>query len=248
MLSSEYRAMYELEDRLWWYEGMRAVTASILEENLASRPGLKVLDVGCGTGYSLRWLKERIGTEEAFGVDASHEAARLWRESRLDCAAVASIVSLPFGSDQFDLVTCFDVVYQLDEEAAFGALSELHRVLRPGGLLFIREPAYQWLRGSHDEAVGTRHRYRLSEMVGLAESSGFLKRRATYANTILFPVAVPHRLLSRVRGGAASDVRPVPGWMNRAFISALWMESRLLKWISLPFGLSVILLAEKKRD
>ncbi|HWP45225.1 MAG TPA: class I SAM-dependent methyltransferase, partial [Blastocatellia bacterium] len=68
----------------------------------------------------------------------------------------------------------------------------------------------------------------------------------TYANTLLFGAAAPHRLLSRVLGSTASDVRPVPGWMNRAFCGVLRIESRLLKVMSFPFGLSAILLAEKR--
>jgi SAM-dependent methyltransferase len=208
---------------------------------------MTVLDVGCGTGYSLLWLEEKFRTRAAFGVDFSTEAARLWKERDIASAAIASADCLPFGNDYFDLVTCFDVVYQLPEQGVRGAISEMHRVLKPGGLLFIREPAYQWLRGSHDEAVGTHRRFTLSEMVRHVDSVGFLRKRSTYANTLLFGAAVPHRLLSRLRGGTASDVKPVPGWMNRAFFEVLRIEARLLEYVSFPFGLSIIMLAEKKR-
>jgi ubiquinone/menaquinone biosynthesis C-methylase UbiE len=238
--------MFELEDRLWWYEGMRAVTQTLLRKSLATPTGLTVLDVGCGTGYSLLWLEERFKTRAAFGVDSSKEAARLWKERDIACAAIASVDCLPFGNDHFDLVTCFDVVYQLPEEGVLRAISEMYRVLKPGGILFIREPAYQWLRGSHDEAVGTHRRFTLSEMVRLVASVGFHRKRTTYANTLLFVAAVPHRLLSRMLGGGASDVKPVPGWMNRAFLEVLRIESRLLEHVSFPFGLSIIMLAEKK--
>jgi ubiquinone/menaquinone biosynthesis C-methylase UbiE len=248
MRSEEYRAMFELEDRLWWYDGMRAVTASLLEKDLAGRTGLSVLDVGCGTGYSIRWIKERFEAETALGVDSSKEAALLWKDRGIDSAAIASVDSLPFGASQFDLVTCFDVVYQLEEEGVRRALSEMHRVLKPGGLLFIREPAYEWLRGSHDLAVGTRHRFTLKEMTGIINSLGFMRKRATYANTLLFWAAVPHRILTRLTGGSASDVKPVSEWMNSAFSRALKIESRLLARMSFPFGLSVILLAEKRHD
>lgn len=237
--------MFELEERLWWYEGMRAVTAQILGRGVADgRPSI-ALDVGCGTGYSILWLRERFGIKEAFGVDASPRAAELWKLRGIDSAAVALAELLPFGSDQFDLVTCFDVIYQLSEEKARAAISEIGRVLRPGGLLFVREPAYEWLRGSHDIAVGTCHRYTLRELCRLIASPGLLIERATYANTLLFGVAAARRLLSRLAGGDESDVRPLPEPINRALLAALKLESRLLSRLNFPFGLSAIALATK---
>jgi ubiquinone/menaquinone biosynthesis C-methylase UbiE len=242
MLDREYRAMFELEERLWWYEGMRAVMAQILRMT-ASRS--IALDVGCGTGYSILWLREQFKIKEAFGVDASRRAAELWKLRGISTAAIALAELLPFSSNQFDLVTCFDVIYQLQLEGARAALSEMKRVLRPGGLLLVREPAYDWLRGSHDIAVGTCRRYTLGELCRLIASQGLSIKRATYANTLLFGLAAAHRLVSRLLGGEKSDVRPLPELINRALLKTLKLESRLLSKINFPFGLSAIALARK---
>lgn len=246
MRDDEYRAMFDLEERLWWYAGMRAITASVLDRELAERGNLRLLDVGCGTGFSLCWLRERYGSEQAFGVDLSPHAAELWRLRDLDTVAIASADSLPFSANEFDLVTCFDVIYQLDADSAAAAVAEAHRVLRPGGWLFIREPAYDWMRGAHDIAVGTRHRYTRSELKRLLVSNGFAISRATYLNTLLFGAAVPHRLLSRIKGEESSDVKPVPQLLNTIFERALKLEARLVRHFTFPFGLSVIALAKKK--
>ncbi|HKY05090.1 MAG TPA: class I SAM-dependent methyltransferase, partial [Blastocatellia bacterium] len=181
----------------------------------------------------------------AIGIDASLHAARFWRLRRIGSVALASAPALPFGSEAFDLVTCFDVIYQFADEDARRALSEMHRVLRPGGLLLIREPAYEWLRGSHDVAVATRRRFTRARLARLLAAEGFVSRRATYANTLLFPFAAGHRLISRLKGGA-SDVKPVPGLMNRMMLAALKIEARLLDHFNFPFGLSVVMLAEKR--
>jgi SAM-dependent methyltransferase len=209
-----------------------------------SSPSL--LDVGCGTGYSLLWLKELLRARAAFGVDASFHATRFWRLRGIDTAAIASAAALPFASGSFDLVTCFDVIYQFGPGEARRAVSEMQRVLRPGGLLLIREPAYEWLRGSHDVAVATRHRFTRARLASLLAGEGFVRRRATYTNTLLFPAAAGHRLVSRLRGSSASDVKPVPGWMNRLMLAALKVEARLLDNFTFPFGLSVVMLAEKR--
>ncbi len=246
MRDDEYRAMYDLEERLWWYAGMRAITASMLDRKLTRHSNPRLLDVGCGTGFSLCWLRERYRSEQAFGVDLSPHAAELWRLRDLDTVSIASATGLPFNANEFDLVTCFDVIYQLDADGARTAIAEAHRVLRPGGWLFIREPAYDWMRGAHDIAVGTRHRYTRRELKRLLASNGFDVSRATYVNTLLFGAAAGHRLLSRIKGEESSDVKPVPQLLNTIFESALKLESRLVRRLSFPFGLSVVALAKKK--
>jgi SAM-dependent methyltransferase len=246
MRDEEYRAMFELEERLWWFQGMRAIAASVLEPSLRRNKSRRLLDIGCGTGYSLVWLRERFELSEVYGVDLSSRAAAFWRRRELDTVALASADKLPFGENEFDLVTCFDVIYQLDDERASAAVSEMHRVLRPGGLLFMREPAYQWMRGGHDVAVGTHRRYTLTGLRRLLRAHGLVVKRITYANTLLFAAAAVHRLLSKLKGSTESDVKPVPGLLNTLLESVLKLEARMLRRMAFPFGLSAISLAEKE--
>lgn len=236
--------MFVLEERLWWYEGMRAVTASLLGPGLGEK-NPRVLDIGCGTGYSVVWFRERFQFREVYGVDLSPHASVFWKTRGLDTVALASADRLPFAAGEFDLVTCFEVIYQLNDERASVAISEINRVLRPGGLLFIREPAYRWMRGAHDVAVGTHRRYTLTDLRRLLIAHGFKIRRATYANTLLFWLAAPHRLLSKWRGSTESDVKAVPLWLNAALGAALKLEARIVSRVALPFGLSAVTLAEK---
>jgi SAM-dependent methyltransferase len=245
MRDDEYRAMFELEQSLWWYQGMREITASLLNENLKKGSGLRILDVGCGTGYSMSWLRRQLQSPEVFGVDLFYQAAELWRLNDIHTAAIASADALPFAAQEFDLLTCFDVIYQLSREDTSRAAAEFFRVLNHGGTLFIREPAYEWMRGSHDKVVATKHRFTRSRLQDLLIAQGFKIRRATYANSLLFPLAMLHRFLSRLKGGEESDVKPVHPFMNRSFAATLKLESRLLARLSFPFGLSVIVVAEK---
>ena len=236
--------MFELEERLWWFRGMRAITASLLDAP-GTRRIQQVLDAGCGTGYSMIWLRERF-TAHVCGVDSSLHAAAFWPKRGLDTAALASVDKLPFSLGEFDLVTCFDVIYQLNDERASAAISEIHRVLAPGGLLFIREPAFQWMRGAHDKAVGTRRRYTRKDLRRLLLAHGFKVKRSTYANTVLFCVAAPYRLLTRLMRSRQSDVKPVPDWINKILGAVLELEARALRRITFPFGMSIVALAVKK--
>jgi SAM-dependent methyltransferase len=244
MRDEEYRAMFDLEERLWWYRGMRSITASLLGQDVLE--SARLLDVGCGTGYSLVWLRGQYNLSRVYGVDLSELAAEFWRARNLDTVAISAVDKLPFVEGEFDLVTCFDVIYQLDDKRASEAVAEMNRVLKPDGLLFIREPAYQWMRGGHDVAVGTHRRYTHGELRRLLQARGFIAKRYTYANTLLFAAALFHRVLSRITGSTESDVKPVATWLNALLESFLKLEARVLKRISFPFGLSLMVVAQKK--
>jgi hypothetical protein len=138
------------------------------------------------------------------------------------------------------------------ERADEQAIREMYRLLRPGGIAFVRVAAYEWMRSGHDEALGTQRRYNLPALISRMEGAGFNTLRATYANTLLFPAAALMRLLlKRVRlADSGSDVKPFPSkleWLNRVLTSALLSEARFLRnpRATLPAGLSAICISEK---
>jgi 2-polyprenyl-3-methyl-5-hydroxy-6-metoxy-1,4-benzoquinol methylase len=96
--------------------------------------GLRVLDVGCGTGYHLADLRRR-GFAVA-GIDGSEamlsEASRRGADARLGAADVEAI---PFRSGAFDYVLCVEVLRYLPQ--ALPCLREIARVLRPGGVCLL---------------------------------------------------------------------------------------------------------------
>jgi ubiquinone/menaquinone biosynthesis C-methylase UbiE len=252
MRADDYADMYALEEGLWWFGGMRAVTAALLDPVCAPGRNRRVLDAGCGTGANLTWLARYAGRHHVVGIDLVSTALGFCRRRAHQHLAQASITDLPFADHVFDLLTSFDVLGQVPGTAAEQALREIHRVLRPGGIAFIRVAAYRWMRSDHDEVLGTHCRYSLGSLRAKIESAGLRVVRATYANSVLLPVAMARRLvLKRVGLGArGSDVRPLPPtlhWLNRAFRGALEVEARVLRHprATLPAGLSAICVAER---
>jgi SAM-dependent methyltransferase len=240
----EYKRLYELEDQLWWFVGMRHITLTLMDRFLPGSKDLLILDAGCGTGGMLPHLT-RFGT--SLGIDASDEALRFARlRERVHCAR-GSVSRLPFPADTFDLVTSFDVVYHRGVSDDEVALAEMARVLRTKGSLFIRVPAYNWMRSAHDEAVHTGRRYTRRELEAKIARVGLSITFATYANTFLFPVAVAHRFLGNLRSDRrkASDVWPVTSLLNSLFLTALKLEATVLRYSRLPFGLSLIAIGQK---
>lgn len=256
MRTEDYQDLFELEEEFWWFVGMRQITGALLDAALPDEVSRTILDAGCGTGSNVRWLQRYAGAGEVVGLDLAADALKLARQRIQGILVQASVTGLPFPDSTFDLVTSFDVIVQLpDEGADQQAVAEMYRVLKPGGIGFVRGAAYQWMRSGHDIALGTHRRYRLSDLRGHLEGAGFRVIRATYANSILLPIAAVHRLLLKPTGLAksGSDVSPLPSalrWINPIFRGLLRCETAWLKLsgLSLPAGLSAVCVVQRPRN
>jgi ubiquinone/menaquinone biosynthesis C-methylase UbiE len=253
MRIEDYELLYRLENTFWWFVGMRKIAAALLDP-FCPRAGFprRVLDVGCGTGANLSWLQRYAGTGTVTGIDSADAAIHFCQTRNHQAVAKASATELPFRDSGFDLVTSFDVLGQLPGAGDREALREIYRVLRPGGLVLIRVAAYEWMRSSHDDTLGTVRRYELKSLTALMTEAGFRPLRSTYANSLLFPAAAIRRLLLKRIGLAAagSDVQPLPPrlqWLNGLLTRLLALEATWLKppHRKLSGGLSVICLAAK---
>ena len=142
-------------------------------------------------------------------------------------------------------MTSFDVLYHRWVADDRAAVAELARVLRPGGVLLVRVPALRALWGAHDEAVHSRHRYTRAEVKRLVHGAGLEVVRASYGNTLLFPLLAARRTLDRVTGRHGSDVAFLPAPLERAFRALLELEARLIRRVSFPVGASVFALARR---
>ena len=107
------------------------------------KPGLRVLDFGCGPGNISVGLAERIAPGEFHGIDMEASQVEL---ARAAAAAgghdnmtfhVGNVNSLPFENDYFDVAHCHAVLMHIPDTQT--ALAEVKRVLKPGGIIASRE-------------------------------------------------------------------------------------------------------------
>ncbi|MFI5267860.1 MAG: class I SAM-dependent methyltransferase [Chloroflexota bacterium] len=246
MEPEQYEVLFRREDRHWWYSGMRRAALALLRGAAPVSSVARVLDAGCGTGGTT--IRMREFGREVFGVDyaaaALAPAASRGLAGRL---AQGSVEHLPFQDGSFYLVTSFEVVYHAGVENDCRAFQEFRRVLRPGGLLLLRLPAHDWLRGQHDRLVHTRHRYSREEVRHKLRDVGFRIEHLSWANTVLFLPAAAKRLLerlSRSTGHDEPDLWQPPAPLNWLLEQCVAMEALALpRHLPLPFGLSVIALA-----
>lgn len=236
--------MYSVEDTHWWYLGMNTIFSEIIRRQIPQRP-YRILDSGCGTGGVVEHLLQQYGN--VVGVDLSLTGLGYCKKRKLKNLVCGSVGQLPLQTASFDLVTSFDVLYEKSIPDVRTAIIEVSRILMPGGYFVLRVPAYDWLRGRHDEVVNTGRRFTRREISRLVVESGLQILHSSYINVILFPLALCKRLCERLlpKSKTVSDFY-VPGKLaNRLLAAILRAEAPVVSRFSLPFGLSIALVAQK---
>jgi SAM-dependent methyltransferase len=148
---------------------------------------------------------------------------------------------LRLPSSSIEAVGIFDVIEHLPNPEI--VLIEIHRILKPGGLLLTSVPAYQWLFSNFDLQIGHYRRYSRKSLTGLLESCEF---RSTKISNLFFIFVLPAFVIRRlpyVVGVGKRNIAKVPTSENSAihflepFLRVLLRaESKL----GIPLGLSII--------
>jgi len=152
------------------------------------RPDAKLLDVGCGTG----WLAEHFS--DYTGIDGSPEAVAAAQSKGRSITQGDVNEPLPFEDASFDGVVLKDLLEHVDDPVA--VVLEVHRVLRPGGLVFASSPdAQRWVWDDYTHRRPfTRKGFRL-----LFADQGFTVQQAGYESVMPGTSIVSRRMPSHRR-------------------------------------------------
>ncbi len=244
MEAAEYQLMDAAEDGMWWYRALHAHAAAALAPLLEAGEG-PVLDAGCGTGGNLASLRRRWPQARLVGLEYDPGAAARARAKSASPVAAGTVNALPFADASFAGAVSLDVLcHAFVEEAAM--LAELHRVIRPGGLLVLNLPAFRWLHSAHDIRVFNARRYTAAGAGRLLEAAGFRLRSAGYWNALLLPLMVVQRKVLARKPQDRSDVGTFPPWLDRSFGAMTMLEQRLMRrGLRFPAGGSLLAIAER---
>ena len=186
---------------------------------LSARPGHSLLNVGAGQG-TFSQLLERRGFAVT-SVDPSPEAVGLLRERVRGPVFAASAGELPFADAQFDGAVLGEVLEHIEDD--LGALREVVRVVRRGGVVAASVPANPAFFGPSDEWAGHHRRYTRESLHELCTRAGLEVERLRAWG---FPVSTfYHRRIYEPRLSSRGPARP--RWYLRPAVAALGVALQL---------------------
>ena len=200
--------------------------------------GKRVLEVGSGIGNVTRCLLDR---ELVIATDLEPKYLPILRNTfgkyakfvieQLDISGTDLDRFTPLGIDS---VLCLNVLEHIEQEER--ALTNISRLLRPGGRLLLLVPCHRWLYGTLDRNLGHQRRYEKAELQGKLEGAGFSVVHLMYFNRAgILGWFLNSRILGR---------NQLPSLQLRLY-NVLVPLFKLEELLPLPFGTSLIAIAEK---
>lgn len=242
-----FAELFALEAGHFWFRARNELIGWAIARHF---PGAKrILEVGCGTGFVLAHLERTLPEAsfvggEAFSEALAFAATRLRRTELLR----VDVRRLPFARE-FDLACAFDVLEHVPEDET--ALASMFDATKPGGGLLVTVPQHRWLWSPADESAHHVRRYTRGELVGKMTRAGFHLLGATSFVSVLLPVMMASRFVSRIgsRGAVSStgaaELAP-PTIVSAAFERLLAAERTAIRaGVSFPAGGSLLVAARR---
>jgi len=244
-----FERIFGIEQKHFWHNGRKEIILAILKRHIPNLAECRMLEIGCGTGYVLSYLRQNgIDIE---GADISIDGMK-YCQKRLGQIGLyqVDILALPFLCD-FDIIGIFDVLEHIEEDEY--ALENISQALKPGGKLLITVPAHKFLWSYADEFAHHKRRYSKKELVDKLERNGFIVKKASFYMFFLLPLVLSMRLINSIirgesarRYGKSDTEHKIIPFVNGAFLRLLRLEECLIRYINFPFGACLVVLAEKK--
>jgi SAM-dependent methyltransferase len=235
-------------------------------DRLDLQPGNQVLDLGCGNGrhvLATRWLPGVTGVALDLGFEEVLATAdtlqRMDERHPSEGGTVASsgrwiviqgdVFHLPFPAGTFDCVIASEILEHLVQDGI--ALDEMHRVLRPGGLLVVSVPRYGpeavcWALSDdyHSNEGGHIRIYRPRDLLGTLAEHGFEVFARHHAHALHSPYWWL-RCAVGVRNEQAPPVRWYHGFLVWEMVNRPWITRALERVLNPLIGKSLVMYANR---
>jgi SAM-dependent methyltransferase len=236
---------YGVEESSFWFNHRNAF---IIEALQRYPPDGVLFDIGGGNGFVAKAIGE-AGFETIL-VEPGVQGIRNAQRRGLSPLICATLEDADFSDHCLAAVGLFDVLEHTPDDVKF--LSQLHKLLVPGGRLYLTVPAYQFLWSVEDVMAHHYRRYTRRHLDERLQKSGFQVDFFTYIfATLPFPIFL-FRTLPSLLGWrkpvdfsrTATELNPESSLANRLIDAVLRMELMALRRLKrLPFGGSCLLVA-----
>lgn len=236
----------EVEKFHWWWAGRQELVKNLL----TTEQPQSILDIGCGTGETLTFLKKVFPKAKLTGVDFLPEAVK-YTKDRGHTAMQADATALPYPDATFDAVLLLDVIEHIKNDTA--VIKEARRVLKPGGVIILTAPALAFIWSAHDVGQGHERRYTRHMLLKLAGNNRMEVPYISYFNFLLSPIIISIRLASRLpflnrlgQYDSKLNYQLAHKKLANAFLKLVFVsEIKMLKLIRYPIGISIVIKMKK---
>lgn len=236
-----YPELTAVEDEHWWHRQKRRFIHTLIKKYAPNKG--KSLDVGCGGG---KLIQELIALKwQAEGADY------VTIEGRKRGLAIKKVnlqtQPLPFAANRFHLVTCLDTLEHMQSDRHL--VKEMIRICRPGGIIIISVPAYQWLFSYWDKMLGHFRRYNSRLLEKTVKLAGVKLVFISYYFSYLLMPAIIIRSIKKLTGRQQQSdftANPLPVFTFSVVDLLGRIEQSCFKFCRIPFGLSLVCVLKKK--
>jgi SAM-dependent methyltransferase len=235
----------QIEDNSFWFTHRNNCIIELLRR---FPPAGAIFDIGAGNGFVSLGLND--AGFEAVPIEPGHAGAYQALARGLNPVICATLDEAGFRESSLPAAGLFDVLEHIEHDSVF--LDKIHRLLIPGGRLFVSVPAYRLLWSIADVAAQHQRRYTITELSDKLTAAGYSVEFATYLFFFLpLPIflsrTIPSLLGLRKRinlDQGLKEHRPSGGLAGRLLNRLLgWELNRLISGRKIPFGGSCLVIA-----
>jgi SAM-dependent methyltransferase len=245
---SYFDDLIEAEKKHFWFQNRNKLIIYFIKKYCKEivRKSHRMLEIGCGNGNVLSFLnKNEINCE---GGDLFIEGLQHC-QNRVDVPLYQiDALNLPFR-DYFDIIGLFDVIEHVEDDGA--VLKEVYKALKQNGKILITVPAGKKLWGRYDELAFHKRRYSYNELKDHLERADFEVEKISYFGFFLYPILYFFRQFNEIKYRKLSnreflkkEIRINP-FVNKIFLWISVIEMLFMRFISFPFGSTLIAIASK---
>lgn len=237
--------IYENESRIeqdhWWFVVRRELCKKYLQ---SQKKDAVILDIGSGSGSNLRLLQE-MGFSNYRGFDLNPLAKKFCEEKKLGEVLIGDICNSGLAEASFDVIMATDVIEHIRDDDK--VLSEIRRILKPGGMAIITVPCFQSLWSRHDEILMHQRRYELSQLTAKILGNKMTISEAYYFNFFLFfPILLFRKISEKIGLKLESESAVNNRFLNNLFKIIFRFDVFVAQKIKFPCGVSAFVLVQKK--
>jgi SAM-dependent methyltransferase len=248
-----YSDYYHYEREHWWFLIRSRIIEQVLikHSSILNRP-FKILNIGVATGATSQLLM-KYG--EVTSVEYDKDCCKFVEDILKTKVYNESIADLSFADGEFDLVCAFDVVEHVADHVK--AVSEMERVCKKEGYLYVTVPAFMSLWSKHDVINHHERRYKLKTLRNLFEKRNGTEVYSSYFNSLLFLPIFIFRILNKLISTKSLEMEATSDFeaiktdsaigriVNFLLGKVFSFELYFLRFIKFPFGVSIIYLWKK---